>query len=302
MENRPKSGKQQNRLPNKKSGAKKIFSFFLNLFGKKTRKSFATVISHLVETYEKEGLIGREERTMFKNIATFGGKKVFDIMTPRGDMIAISYDATLEEVEHLITTHGHTRMPVYKKNLDGIIGFIHSKDMAKFLKEDEDFAVKKVMRKILFVPCSMKLADLMMRMKMSRLHIAAVLDEFGGVDGMVTIEDAVEEIVGDIEDEHDSPSENSFFRIKEVNKNIFQFGGRVEIEEFEEILKMQIRDEDEDYETVSGFIMAIFSKIPSKGEKIKTRGLDIKIIDADDKVVKLVEIEKAEESHSGQED
>lgn len=298
-----KEAKKKLKKPLKKPGGKKLFNFFLNLFGKKTRKSFATVISHLVETYEKEGLISGEEKYMFKNIASFGSKKVFDIMTPRSDMIAVPFDASLEDVEQLISQHGHTRMPVYKKNFDEIIGFIHIKDLAKFLSENnEDFSLSKIMRKILFVPCSMKLADLMMRMKMSRIHIASVLDEFGGVDGLVTIEDAVEEIVGDIEDEHDSPSENAFFKIKEVNKNIFQFGGRVEIEKFEEILKMSIRDEDEDFETVNGFVMTAFSRIPLKSEIIKARGLEIKVIDADEKVVKLVEIEKLEEQEEALED
>jgi CBS domain containing-hemolysin-like protein len=282
----------------KKLGFKKIFGFFVNLFGKKSRKSLSLMISHLVDQYEKEGLISFEEKNMFKNIANFGDKKVFDIMTPRADVIAISKDSELEDVKKLVNSQGHTRMPVYEKNLDEVIGFIHAKDLAKFLcGADSSFKMQRIMRKILFVPASMKLSDLLMRMRMTRIHIAVVLDEFGGVDGLVTIEDVVEEIVGNIEDEHDLPSQNSFFRIKEINKNIFQFGGRVEIEKFEEIIKMKVKANGDDYETVSGFVTGIFNRIPQKGEKVKILGLQIKILDADEKVVKLVEIEKEEEQN-----
>ncbi len=185
-----------NPLPSKKSQRsakkahfKKLLNFLLNLFGKKTKKSFFSIISHLLDGYEKEGLINVEEKKMFKNIASFGDKRVSSIMTPRADIIAIKHDATLEEIKKIITTNGHTRIPVFKENFDEIIGFIHSKDLAKFLCDnDQGFSVAKILRKILFVPGSMKLLDVMLRMRMARTHVAIVLDEFGGVDGFVTIE------------------------------------------------------------------------------------------------------------------
>ncbi|MBP7709754.1 MAG: HlyC/CorC family transporter [Rickettsiales bacterium] len=268
-----------------------MFSFLLNLYGKKTKKSFFSVISHVLEDYEKEGLISAEEKKMFKNIASFGDKKVSNVMTPRADLIAVKHDASLEEIKKIITTDGHTRIPVFKQDFDEIVGFIHSKDLAKFLcKEDQNFSMAKVLRKILFVPGSMKLLEVMRRMRVSRVHVAIVLDEFGGVDGFVTIENLMEQIVGDIEDEHDLPSDNLSFRIKKINDKTFQFGGRVEIEKVEEILQAKIKQEDDDFQTISGLVMALFKRVPEIDEEAEKYGLNFKIIDADNRLMKLVEI------------
>jgi len=292
MDGSPKSRSSKSKKPIKNnSRIQKLFKFSVNLFGKKTKKSFFSVISHLLEAYEKEGLVNGEEKQMFKNITSFGDKKVSLIMTPRADLIAIKHDATLAKIKKVITTDGHTRIPVFKENLDEIIGFIHSKDLAKFLcNADQDFSVTKILRKILFVPGSMKLLDVMLRMRMSRIHVAIVLDEFGGVDGFVTIDNIMEEIVGDIEDEHDLPSDSSFFRIKKMTEHSFQLGGRVEIAKVEEILQKEISNHDDNFQTVSGFVMFLFKRVPEVGEKIKQDGFEIKIIDADSRMIKLVEL------------
>jgi len=270
--------------------SKRILNFFLNLLGKKTKKSFSSVIAHLLESFGAEGLISPHEKLMFKNIMSFGDKKVASIMTPRSDIIAIKQYASLAEIKKVITHDGHTRIPVFTDSFDEVIGFIHSKDLAKFLCDDkEEFSVKKIMRKILVIPCSMKLLDVMLKMRTSRVHIAIVLDEFGGVDGLVTIENLVEEIVGDIEDEHDLPSESSFFRIKQINDTTFQFGGRVEIKKCEEIIKRKIKI-DQGIETVSGLAMSAFNRIPEISDEIEKFNLKIKVIDADSRMVKMVEI------------
>lgn len=278
--------------PQKKSRLKILFNFLLNLFGKKTKKSFSSMILHLLDDYSKEGLINAEEKKMFKNIISFSDKKIASIMTPRSDVIAIKHNAKLSEIKKVITNDGHTRIPVFKENFDEIIGFIHSKDLAKFLcDETQDFSVARIMRKILFIPGSMKLIDAMLRLRMARVHVAIVLDEFGGVDGLVTIENLMEQIVGDIEDEHDLPSDSSFFRIKKIGANKFQFGGRVEIKKLEEILQKKIRGKGEDFQTVGGLAMSAFKRIPEVDEEIEKYGLKIKIIDADNRVVKVVEIQ-----------
>jgi magnesium and cobalt transporter len=281
---------QKNQASNKKRHFKKLLNFSLSLFGKKTKKSFFSVISHLLEAYEKEGLINSEEKKMFKNIASFGDKKVSSVMTARADLIAIKHDATLEDIRAIITKNGHTRIPIFKGNIDEIIGFIHSKDLARFLCDGRDFSVTKIMRKILFVPGSMKLLDVMLRMRMSRVHVAIVLDEFGGVDGLVTIENIVEEIVGDIEDEHDLPSESSFFRIRRIGEKTFEFGGRVDIRKVEEVLQMKIKRQSGDFQTISGLAMSLFNRVPEIGEEVEKNGMNFKIIDADNRTVKLVEI------------
>ncbi len=276
-----------------KSRIKKLLGFFLSLLGKKSKKSFLSVISHLVDTYEKENLISFEEKKMIKNIAILSDKKVSGIMTPRADLIAIKHNADLEEVKKIITTKGHTRIPVFKETLDEIIGFIHSKDLSKFLcEEDPDFVINKILRKILFVPGSMKVLDLMLRMRMARVHVAIVLDEFGGVDGFVTIENVMEEIVGDIEDEHDLPSDNAFFRIKKINNTTFNFGGRVEISKVEEILQTEIKRDEASFQTIAGLTMALFKRVPEIGEEIEKGLLKFKIIDSDSRSVRLVEVTK----------
>jgi magnesium and cobalt transporter len=277
--------------PKRKSRVKKLFDFSLNLVGKKTKKSFFSLISHVLDGYEKVGLVGAEEKKMFKNIASFGDKKASLIMTPRADLIAVRHDADLAEIKKIVTFNGHTRIPVFKDNLDEIIGFIHSKDLAKFLCEENlNFSIAKILRKILFVPGSMKLLDVMLQMRMARVHVAIVLDEFGGVDGLVTIENVMEEIVGNIEDEHDLPSDNLFFRIKKIDEKTFQFGGRVEMTKVEEISQIKFRQDDEDFQSVSGLAMSMFKRVPEVGEEIEKNGIKFKIIDADGRTVKLVEM------------
>jgi len=270
---------------------KRRLNFFFNLFGAKTKKSFASVLTHLLDDYAKAELLRIEEKKMFKNILSFGDKKVASIMTPRSDIVSIEQNATLKELKKIIINDGHTRIPVFKNDFDDIVGFIHSKDVAKFLCDSEgDFALVKIMRKILFVPGSMKLLDVLFRMRMARVHVAVVLDEFGGVDGLVTIENLLEEIIGDIEDEHDLPSESSFFRMRKIDENKFQFGGRIEIEKLEEALQIKVKSDVDSFETVGGFVLSLFNQVPEIDQEIERDGLKIKVLDADERAVKLVEI------------
>jgi magnesium and cobalt transporter len=268
---------------------KKLINFFFILFGKKNKKSLSSLINHITETYELAGLITSEEKKMLKNIVNFGDKKINTIMVPRSDIIAIPENITLNEIKKIITEDEHTRIPVYKDNIDHIIGFIHSKDLAKFLCDtNSDFNLQKIIRKILFLPCSTKLIDALLKMRSSRVHIGIVLDEFGAVDGLVTIENLIEEIVGQIDDEHDVPLESSFFQIRKIDEKTYQFGGRVELKNFEEIFK--IKFEDCSAETVGGLVMATFKAIPKIGDKIEKSQLVFKVLDADKRMVKSVEI------------
>lgn len=268
---------------------KKLINFFFILFGKKNKKSFSSLINYITESYEREGFITSEEKKMLKNIVNFGDKKINTIMVPRSDIIAIPENITLNEIKKIITEDEHTRIPVYKDNIDHIVGFIHSKDLAKFLCDtNHDFNLQKIIRKILFMPCSNKLLDALLKMRSSRVHIGIVLDEFGAVDGLVTIENIVEEIVGQIDDEHDVPLESSFFQIKKIDEKTYHFGGRVELKKFEEIFK--IKFEDCLAETVGGLVMATFKAVPKIGDKIEKSQLVFKVLDADKRMVKAVEV------------
>lgn len=276
-----------------KTRLKKLVNLFINLFGKKSKKSFSSVISHLVDAYAKESLISVEEQKMFRNIASFGDKVVSQFMTPRTDINAVKQNTDLKKLKSVIAESGHSRIPVFRNNFDDIVGFVHSKDLSQFLcGEEENFSINKILRKILFVPGSMKLIDVMLKMRVTQVHLAIVLDEFGGVDGIITIENIMEEIVGEIEDEHDIPSESHFFRIKKVSDQIFQFGGRVEIEDMEEALETKIDLDNDDIQTVSGLMMSLFSDVPDIGQKITKDDLEFTILDSNKRIIKLIEVRK----------
>lgn len=268
---------------------KKLINLFFNLLGKKNKKSFSSIINHITETYESEGLISSEEKKMFRNMVNFGDKKINTAMTPRSDIIAIRENISLQEIKKIITEDEHTRIPVYRDNIDHIVGFIHSKDLAKFLCDPQNnFEINKIIRKILFIPRSAKLLEVLLKMRSAQVHIAIVLDEFGAVDGLVTIENLLEQIVGQIEDEHDIPLESSFFQIKKVDDSTYQFGGRVEIKKFEEIFNVKF--DDCEAETVGGLTIYAFKNIPNIGDKIEKSQLIFRVIDGDKRMVKTVEI------------
>jgi CBS domain containing-hemolysin-like protein len=270
---------------------KKIWQLLLNIFGTKTKKSFASVINHLTETYENEGLISSEEKKLFRNMVGFADKQINSIMTNRSDIIAIKQNASLEEIKNIINEDQHTRIPIYADTFDNIVGFIHSKDLAKFLskKNDELFEINKIMRKILFFPCTMKLLDVLLLMRMARVHIGIVLDEFGGVDGLVTIENIVEEIVGQIEDEHDLPLESVFFQIKKITDRLFHIGGRVSLAKFSELVGITI--EDENHDTVAGMVISAFNRLPEINEEIERFGIIFKVVAIDNRTLKTIAVQ-----------
>lgn len=279
--------------PSKMADARNQLKLIADLFKRRTKHSFSAIIQRLVMDFEKAGVISPEEKKMVKNIVLLGDKKASNIMTPRADITALHYRANIEQVRKIIVVNQHTRIPVYRENLDDVIGFIHSKDMVKFLDHsEENFAIDKILRKILFVPSAIGIVDLMVKMRMSRIHIAMVLDEFGGADGLVTIENVVEEIVGEIEDEHDLPSESAFFRIRKIDENTIEAGGRAPITKIEEVLQLKLKSLSRDFETVSGLVIAIFNRVPESGEEIEKDGLRVKVLAADNRVIRQVELKK----------
>ena len=266
-----------------------------NIKRKRSKEAVLKSLNKTIEICETYKFLSFEAVKMINNIINIGDVKVDDIMTPRADIIAIPNNVNLADIKDLTISNEHSRMPVYKDNLDEIIGFVHSKDLIKFIdsSEKESFKISNLIRKILFVPGSMRIIDLLLKMRSSRVHIAVVLDEYGGTNGLVTIEDIMEEIVGEIEDEYDVPGNNIYMTIKQIDQNTLHVGGRVEIKKVEELLNIKISEEDQelDFDTVGGFVLSAFKKVPEYGETIKyDNGLTLKVLDADIRSVKLIEI------------
>jgi len=279
------------------------FKYFLNKLSanvrnvrrKRNKETILKSLSKIIETCRSAKFLSFEALKMINNIISIGDVKVSDIMTSRADIIAIPNNASLVDIKDLTVSNEHSRMPIYKDNLDEIIGFVHSKDLIKFINNSQNdaFKITSLTRKILFVPESMRIINLLLKMRSSRVHIAVVLDEYGGTSGLVTIEDIMEEIVGEIEDEYDVPNNNIYMTMKQIDSNTLHVGGRVEIKKVEEILKIKISEDDKelDFDTVGGFVLSAFKKIPEHGESIKyDNDLILKVLDADVRSVKLVEI------------
>jgi len=254
------------------------------------KESFEELIELREESGEK---IDPEEKQMLSNVLAFADLRVDQVMTPRAYIDAVNEGITLEEFEKFIAEKRHTRFPVYRKTLDEAKGFIHVKDLFPYLGGDRAFAIKEILRPILFIPPSMHIIDLLARMRVRRVHIALVIDEYGGVKGLVTMEDLMEKIVGEIEDEHDeSESEHDF---SQIDSFAFEAAATMPIGVLEEKLGMKIfsDEEKENFDTLGGMIFTRLGRVPVKGEIIDhSAGLGFEVLDADNRRVKKILIRK----------
>ena len=236
--------------------------------------------------------ISKQERLMLLNVLKIDQIRSTDIMIPRADIGAVEVNDSFEKVLEVFIKESHSRVPVYEKNLDNIIGMIHIKDLVKYQNEGnfEQGFLKKIKREIIEIPPSMPVLDLLMKMQLTRLHMGVVIDEYGGTDGLVTIEDVIEEITGEIEDEHD---EQNMPMLIKTSPNSFEASARVEIEEFEKLKKINfLKDHNnEDVDTLGGLVVAIAGRVPQRGEIIKHEsGLTFEINDADPRRIKSIKI------------
>ena len=227
-----------------------------------------------------------EQREMLMNIISFGELEVDDVMVPRTDIVALEAGAAPATVICTFREAHHSRLPVFRETLDDIAGFVHIKDVVDHWGRDDELSLARILREILVVPPSMPILDLLARMRSTRIHMAVVVDEYGGTDGLVTIEDIVEEIVGEIEDEHDR-DEGPL--LQEQADGVIDADGRAEIEDLEEILTIDLLPDevDEDIETLGGLVFAMLGRVPRVGEKINhPGGIQFEIVDADLRRVK----------------
>lgn len=244
------------------------------------------------ESVEYAGTVASdEERTLIRNMLAFGELTVEDVMVPRTDIFAVEMGVTIDQLKQYVIEKRHTRIPVYNDSLDHVAGFIHAKDLTPFFAGDEQFDIKNVLRQIIFVPPSMRAVDLLMQMRTSSCHMAIVVDEYGGTDGLATMEDVFEELVGDIQDEHDLEPE---LELKWKGKNILIADARVEVEDLEEALGLSLTsdDEEDDFDTLGGLIFSEIGRVPAKGEIIRYADGVIKfeILSADPRRIYRVKI------------
>jgi magnesium and cobalt transporter len=242
-----------------------------------------------------EVAISSEERNLLRNMIAFGELKVGDVMIPRTDISAVPETIGLEDLKTHVATHRHTRIPIYADSLDNVTGFLHIKDFFFCLMENREVDVKSLKRTILFVPPSMKIIDLLLKMRLSSCHMAIVIDEYGGTDGLVTMEDLFEEIVGEIQDEHDEDEELPAWHW--ISDKALEADARVKVEDLAQELQLELvgEEEDEDYDTLGGLIFSHLGRIPAKGEVVDyNHGIKIEILSADPRRIKKVRVVRPE--------
>ena len=234
-------------------------------------------------------LIDASEDKFITNIGNFSKKIVEDVMIPRSDIISVSHDATLDELSDLITKSSHTRTLIYQESLDNIIGFIHIKDLFEVISHSKNFILKKLIRKHIIAPYSMRLIDLLARMQVDRTHIAVIVDEYGGTDGIVTIEDIMEEIVGRIDDEHDVEEDIGNYKI--LKPGVLVANSRGKIEELENIIGVKLKTLNDEFDTIGGLIMAKVGSVPKKDDVIDLDdGVIVEIIESTRRTIKKIKI------------
>jgi len=233
--------------------------------------------------------LSSKEKSILSNILSINKLKAGDVMIPRASIIAISQDSLIQNILEIIEKESHSRMPVFRKDLDDVLGMIHIKDIIKFSgKNQKDFDIKKIIREVLFVPPTMPVMNLLLKMQATKLHMALVIDEHGGTDGLVTIEDVIEEIVGEIEDEHDKDDD---FNFKKIDSNTFEAKADMKLEDFNRESKLSIIHENVD--TLGGYIFSKINRVPYAGEVIKVDNIyQFEIIDADPRKIKKIRIFK----------
>lgn len=230
---------------------------------------------------------------MIQSILEFRDTIVREVMIPRTEMIAIGSDATIDEILDLIIKHGHTRMPVYADSVDNILGILNVKDLIKFWsKPISENDILSTLRKPYYIPETKKTHLLLHELKQRKHHMAIVIDEYGGTSGLVTLEDLIEEIVGEIHDEHDTTKES----IVELSDGYILIDGRIEIEVVEDYFGVEFQEGT--YETLGGLILNTIKKIPVTGEVIKIDNFEMIIDSADERSIKKVRIRKTSDNEA----
>ena len=247
-------------------------------------------IEELIEgTPESDTPISEDQRVLLANILKLRDKTVADVMVPRVDIVAMAADTPLDEVVRLIQAEAHSRYPIYRESLDDVIGMIHIKDVLAYWGTSKKFNLRDILRRVVFVAPTLPVLDMLLDMRRSRTHMALVVDEFGGTDGLLTIEDLVEEIVGEIEDEHDVAQPPTLARRVDGTLDV---NGRTPIEMLEqEIGRVLSDDERREIDTVGGLIFSLLGRIPERGEVVRhPSGVEFEVLDVDPRRIRRLRV------------
>lgn len=247
-------------------------------------------IQAFIEVGEAEGILESEDRQLIEKMFEFGDIEVDEIMTPRTDIIALSSDSTIKEARDLMIEQKFSRLPVFNENIDNIVGVMYVRDILNAWADGkENQAIEPILRPAYFVPETKSVNELLKSMQLNHVQIAIVIDEYGGVAGLITVEDILEELVGEIEDEDQI---EEIIEIVEGNNGYFEVVGSTDIGKIERALKLEI--DDDDFSTIAGMITSDIGYVPKKGVRLNLRGLDLEILKADAKKIQLIRIKKSE--------
>jgi gliding motility-associated protein GldE len=256
---------------------------------KPSNKMTSEDIKTMAEVSEQEGSIKEDEREIIENVIEFGNITVREIMTSRVNVIAVSIDDALSDVINIIQEKALSRMPLYENDLDNILGVIYAKDILPYLngdKEEPSFNWKTISRNALFIPATKKLDDLLRDFQQEKTHMAIVVDEYGGTEGIVTMDDILEEIVGDITDE----SSDDVQLYTQFKNGIYIFDAKIDLDDMEDVLSLDLTSEDDDFETLGGLIYHLTESLPTVGERITYKGLECTVHSVQNNRIKKVRV------------
>jgi putative hemolysin len=250
-------------------------------------------IQALIDVGAEEGILEEEEGELIHSIIEFGDTRVSEVMTPRTEIVALPLTATVREARDAIIESKYSRLPVYREQIDNVEGIIYVRDLLQCWPEGkEDEKITRLLRPVYFVPETKSVADLLEEMQKARVQLAMVIDEYGGVAGLVTVEDILEEIVGEIEDEDTEQEE--IVEIIQASDGYYDVLGSTEIGKIERLFNMEI--EDDDFTTIAGLVISESGYVPRAGERLTFRGLDVEVLEADDRRINRLRLRRAEES------
>ncbi len=264
--------------------------FLRNILRGKGDTTLRDTIEELIEEQDvEESSIAEDERTLLWNILKLRGRTVVDAMVPRADIVAVDVATELDEVIRRMVDEAHSRLPVYRETLDEIVGIVHIKDVMACVARQHRPAIAEIAREAQIVAPSMLVLELLVQMRQTRQHMALVVDEFGGIDGLVTIEDLVEEIVGEIQDEHDEEVAPS---LSGRGDGTLIADARVPVEEFEaEVGAILLDEERDEIDTLGGLVFSLAGRIPARGELLKHHsGIEFEVLDADPRRIKRLRV------------